>query len=217
MQEEWRPVVGFEDMYMVSNDGHIRNIKRQHDLVPELSNGYYRVCLSSNGKTTHKFVHRVVAEAFIPNPDNKPFIDHINGIRNDNRIENLRWCTSKENSNNPVTRKAMLERTSSEEYKQMMRDISNSPTVKARFIESHAHRMRAVRDIDTGEEWRSLAEAATATGLTRQAIAWSCRNSGRKRRRSLKHWHGKRIHHFEWCYNIYSKPETKEETNGSDE
>lgn len=54
-------------------------------------------------------VHRAVAELFIPNPENKPFIDHINTIKTDNRAENLRWVTSKENMNNPLTRKHVSE------------------------------------------------------------------------------------------------------------
>ena len=65
-------------------------------------NGYHQVGLSGSRKTA--FVHRLVAEAFLPNPENKPCVDHINGNRADNRIENLRWVTHKENCNNPNTK-----------------------------------------------------------------------------------------------------------------
>ena len=66
--------------------------------------GYLQVNFTKNGKLyTHK-VHRLVAQAFIPNPENKPCIDHVNTIRTDNRLENLEWCTNKENCNNPLTK-----------------------------------------------------------------------------------------------------------------
>ena len=65
--------------------------------------GYLKCCLCLNGKKKQYFVHRLVAEAFITNAENKPFIDHINCVRYDNRPENLQWVTQKENMNNPIT------------------------------------------------------------------------------------------------------------------
>ena len=61
--------------------------------------GYMRICLSKNGKGKHFLVHRLLALHFIDNPENKRCVDHINGVKHDNRLENLRWLTHKENSN----------------------------------------------------------------------------------------------------------------------
>ena len=72
------------------------------EVKPWLGSGYLQVSLS--GFRNPQSVHRLVAEAFLPNPENKPAVDHINGNRLDNRVENLRWVTNKENSNNPNTK-----------------------------------------------------------------------------------------------------------------
>lgn len=74
-----------------------------------LPSGYIRVVLIKDKKRLDKFVHRLVAEAFLPNPNNKPYIDHIDGSRDNNNVNNLRWCTTKENANNPITLKRKAE------------------------------------------------------------------------------------------------------------
>lgn len=103
MIEEWKDIEGF-DNYIVSNLGNVLNKRKNTFLKPyKEKKGYLRVRLCKNGKYKHFLIHRLVAEAFIPNTDNKPFIDHINTIKNDNRVENLRWVTNKENCNNPLT------------------------------------------------------------------------------------------------------------------
>lgn len=97
--EIWKPIKGYEDRYEASSHGRIRsyNKKTQTYLIMKPFNhkGYYRMDL--RGKSPR--VHRIVAQTFIPNPLNKPEINHINGIKTDNRIENLEWCTRQENQN----------------------------------------------------------------------------------------------------------------------
>ena len=96
----YKSIKGFEN-YIIYEDGLIYNEKRNR-FMKELkeSNGYMRVKLSKDGKQKNFYVHRLIALTFIPNPDNKKCIDHINRIRDDNRIENLRWATYKENNQN---------------------------------------------------------------------------------------------------------------------
>ena len=97
--------IGFPN-YEVDTDGEIYNIKSKIKLGKRYDNyGYRRVILYNKGYNKSLFVHRIVALAFIPNNDNKPCIDHINTKRDDNRVENLRWCTIKENTNNILTKK----------------------------------------------------------------------------------------------------------------
>ena len=115
--EVWRPVKGYEELYEVSNLGNVRSVDRhlmwgnQYCLFkgkPKKSfpnsMGYLRTGLYKNGQGKHYFIHRLVAEAFIPNPNNLPCIDHIDRNYLNNSADNLRWCTQKENCNNPLTR-----------------------------------------------------------------------------------------------------------------
>lgn len=114
MKEIWKDIVGLEGLYQVSNLGKVRSLDRiiEYDKVVNnkrvhmtchrkgkiLSlpiNGEGYVQISTCGKPSR--VHRLVAQAFIPNPKNKPFINHIDGDKTNNRVDNLEWCTNREN------------------------------------------------------------------------------------------------------------------------
>lgn len=104
MEEVWKDIKGYEGIYQISNYGRVYSLVSNRILKPSLSpKGYVRVRLCVDNIKTNHSIHRLVAEAFISNPDKKPCINHINTVRDDNRVENLEWCTYKENSNNPIT------------------------------------------------------------------------------------------------------------------
>lgn len=97
MKELWKDVVGYEGLYSVSNYGRVISKKSGKDLSLRDKRGYSTVMLINGNKKFNTRVHRIVANAFIPNPENKTCVNHINFIRTDNRVSNLEWCTVQEN------------------------------------------------------------------------------------------------------------------------
>lgn len=94
----WKGVVGYEDKYIVNTLGMIYSIKSGIFLRPaKTKKGYMRVMLYNNGQRRSEYVHRIVAQAFLPNPDNLPEVNHKNEIKNDNRLENLAWISKPDN------------------------------------------------------------------------------------------------------------------------
>lgn len=130
-EEIWKDIIikqngvvyDYTGKYQVSNFGRVRSLKCKNEFrmmlmkQKEHKNGYLTINLNKDGSYKTFSVHRLVANAFIPNPSNLPEVNHKNEIKNDNRVDNLEWCTSKYNSNY-ATRKERQSKTLKEWYRE---------------------------------------------------------------------------------------------------
>ena len=169
MNEVWKTAVvdGVEHpMYKVSSFGRIiclnwgRTGKPRMCGLGKTSAGY----LSLRIDGVCKLVHRIVAETFISNPEDKPCIDHINTIRTDNRVDNLRWCTYEENNNNPMTKKRLSEN-------------ARKPSL-GKFGAEHHRSIQIVQLTLDGQfikKWSCAREVYRELGINHSNIASCCR------------------------------------------
>lgn len=171
--ETWKPIPGYEGYYEASDQGRIRSVdrivgnakqRRARGCVraPTVINGYEQVGLSVNGIYKDIKVHRAVALAFLPNPDNKPQVNHKNGIRNDNRLENLEWVTCSENHRHAFdvlgkkASKAMLGKPNP--YRKLSREqveaIKADPRPQARIAADYGVCQQTVSNVKQGYYYR---------------------------------------------------------------
>lgn len=163
--EIWKDIEGYEGYYKVSNLARVMSHKNGI-LNPSLNRGYLRCSLSVKGKVKNKLVHNLVARAFISNPENKNEVNHINGIKTDNRLENLEWNTTAENQRHSwrfLGRKAP---------QQLHLKGANNPNSKK------------VKQISLADEllkiWPCLKEASRKTGVDKAGIVRVCKGERHK-------------------------------------
>jgi hypothetical protein len=147
MSEIWRTVPGYDGKYEVSNHGNVRNQKGALLKPFPIHQGYLVVDLCHMGKKKHIRLNRLVAETFIPNPDNKPEVNHKNGNKMDNSSENLEWSTKSEN---------------------MIHAYKYGLQTKG------MHPIRKVRCIEDGKVYLTAGEAARTYGILPHAVTNSC-------------------------------------------
>lgn len=155
---KWKKIEGYEK-YSVSDTGLVRNDVTGKILLPYTTKkGYLRLHLTENGTTKNHLVHRLVAQAFIPNPCNFDTVDHINGDKTDNRVENLQWLSNQDNT------------------KRFWNGISDERRASiSNFLKGNANRYRKetskpVVCIDTGTLYDSAGHAARELNICRSSV-----------------------------------------------
>ena len=152
MEEIWKDIEGYEGLYQVSNMGRVRSLRRNIILKSKReTNEYERVVLSTNNIPKLYSIHRLVAMAFIPNPNNYPIVNHKDEDRTNNRVDNLEWCTQKYNVNYG-TGIAKRARSQSKKVLQFKPDGT--------FV----------------KEWKSINDIERITGYSSGHISRCCRN-----------------------------------------
>lgn len=166
--EVWKPVVGFEGYYSVSNRGRVwsHHSNRLLKLNPS-QGGYVQVHLSVGGVATKRPVHRLVAQAFIPNPEKKPTVNHINEIKTDNDVANLEWATIKEQNVHGTRIERAMAHTDWKARSEKM--DYQSIALKHDYHEINRKQMKPVLQYDMHgtfiARYESLSEAARILGI----------------------------------------------------
>lgn len=161
MEEIWKDVIGYEGLYLISNNGNVMSLNYHglgyQRIIRQSTScyGYKVVGLSKNGHSSQKFVHRLVAEAFIPNPFGFPQVNHRDEVKINNNVDNLEWCTNRYNVNYGTARERMI--------KKKKKNIVLQYDLSCNLLQTY----------------ESIAEAARCTGLCRAHISACYRGKNR--------------------------------------
>lgn len=175
MKEIWKDVVEFEGLYQVSNYGRIKSLsnrsnhKEQIIMKQNINNkGYMQLTLCKNRKQITKKVHRIVAEAFIPNPNNLPQVNHKDGNKQNNNVDNLEWCTNSYNqlhANKMGLNKHRIERT---------KEVCNKPVAQLTLDGVEVNRFISLREASnkTGCSYKAMSLCALGKSKTSGGYIW---------------------------------------------
>lgn len=183
MEEIWKDIKGYKGLYQVSNLGRVKSLERyqqNHSKLQKVeeklktihtkSNGYQYVQLYKDNIMKNLHIHRLVAQAFIPNPENKPQINHIDGNKQNNNIDNLEWSTS--NENNKHKWDIGLQKPSK---KQSIITKGNNRKYKSKPIDQLDLNGNYIRT------WLNAHEASRQLGIDRSTISQCCRGGRRNK------------------------------------
>lgn len=180
----WKPIDGYEG-YLVSDDGRVWSSKRGIELAQEEKKGYLNVYLYNRDGRKFIGVHRLVAIAFIPNPDNLPEVNHKDENPMNNRVDNLEWCTAKYNSNYGTHSSKLSEQNKGE----------NNPFYGRKHTEDSIERMRAAKHgmpsnnrktiVVNGKRYVSMSECAKEIGISLTQLH-NIKNGKRKNNYNIK-------------------------------
>ena len=188
MDEIWKPIAGYENLYEISNLGMVKSLKRDVMIgntcnvrhLPERllklatnSVGYLQVCLCKDGKLKWHRVHRLVAQAFLPNPDNLPEVNHKDEDKMNNRVDNLEWCDRYYNTS----------------YGTLKQRTSMNPPKPV---------LQLNLDGDLIKEWRSINEVAKQCGYCTTSIS-NCCVGGYTRKGKWYNSHTYKGYKWEWA------------------
>jgi predicted XRE-type DNA-binding protein len=177
--EYWQDIQGYEG-YQVSNYGKVKNNKTGKILKPYLTRGYLRVSLYNESGRKCKLVHRLVAEAFLPNPHSKPAVNYINGCKTDSNVSNLEWVSASENmlhahssglrpkvdTQGEKNGFAKLTEAQVIEIKQLLAEGSlTQKTIGSQFNISRS----TVKDINSGRRWGHIKDVKAPSSANQRA------------------------------------------------
>ena len=157
MEEEWRDILGYEGLYQVSNLGRVKNNKNKIMKHHMNEKGYYRITLCKYGKRKSHLIHRLVAEAFIPNRCNLSEVNHIDENKGNNQVENLEWCTHKYNSNYGTRNKRM------------------GKSMEGKYLGNKSSTSKRVMCVNTNEVFGSIREAGRKYNISNGDISKCCK------------------------------------------